>query len=259
MSYLGDIWSSRHFWVHLSRSELRARFRKSRLGILWALLQPLLMTLLIAFVMGSVFGQSIKEFAPFVFSGILVWDFISVSVIAGSGSFIAAEAYIKQRKLPIIIYPLKLTITNSIMFSIGFLGLLGWAIIDGEHSLGAHTLSLLLVFPMLFIIGWPLAIISGFINAKFRDFQLFIGLVLQALYFVSPVFIKPDYFTNARIGYLVDYNPIAHLLAILRAPLLSNALPGLYDYLYVLGFALVLWCCAAWKVWREERDVIFYL
>lgn len=259
MQYVLDILNSRHFWIHLSRSELRGRFRHSRLGILWALLQPLLLTLLISFVFGAVFRQPIGDFAPFVFSGILVWDFLSMSVVGGCGSIIAAGPYIKQRKLPIVIYPLKLTLTNGVISLIAFVGLLGWVLLTRPRNFGPPFLSLLLTVPILFAIGWPLAIISAFINTKFRDFQLFVGLVLQAIYFMSPVFIKPELFEKAGIGWVLTYNPVAHILQLVRAPLLEKAFPTLTDYGFAVGFAVLVWLVALYKMRREEADLIFYL
>src|SRR5262249_40021073 len=117
--YVRDLWACRHFWMHLARATIRARFRNSRLGILWALLQPLLLTLLMAFFFGAVFQVPMAEFAPFVFSGLLIWEFVCGAVLVGCTSFVAASPYICQRRLPLAIYPLKNVLSTCTVFSIG--------------------------------------------------------------------------------------------------------------------------------------------
>ena len=80
-SYFGGVWAARHFWIHLAMSDLRSRWRRSFFGILWTLIQPLGMTLLISFVFSNMFHTSIREYAPYMLSGIVVWDFVVASAI----------------------------------------------------------------------------------------------------------------------------------------------------------------------------------
>lgn len=257
--YLRDIWTSRHFWLHLARAELRARFRRSRLGILWALLQPLLLTSLIAFIFGTIFGHDMREFAPFVFSGILVWGFVCTAVTTGCGSLTGAASYIRQKKLPLAIYPLKSVISAFVVFNVGIVGLGIWVVAIKPGNLGFSWLSLIVSFPILFFLGWPLAVLAGLINTKFRDFQQFIGLILRAVWYMSPVFLKPKLFRDHNLSYLVDYNPVAHILRLIRAPMLEGSFPTLTDYAYALGTVAFVTAIAAYKIRREEPGLIFYL
>jgi lipopolysaccharide transport system permease protein len=259
MRYLRDIWASRYFWTHLARAEIRARFRNSRLGILWALLQPLLLTLLMAFFFGAVFQVPMAEFAPFVFSGLLIWEFVCGSVLVGCTSFVAASPYICQRRLPLAIYPLKNVLSTCTVFSIGMLGLLLWISVVKPQNLGPPLLSLLLALPLYLAIAWALAIIAAVINTKFRDFQYLVGLLLQSLWYVSPVFLEEKLFRGAKVEWLLTYNPVAHLLNLVRAPVLRGTLPEPANFLYTLGLLLAVWALAAHLIRHHEPRLIFYL
>lgn len=259
LKYINKIWEARHFWLHLALADLRIKFRRSRLGILWSFLQPLMLTLLLAFVFGAIFKSPFRQFAPFVFSGLIIWDFLTSSVLTGSNSIINGEAYIKQVKHPIVIYPLKQAIVNFTTFAIAFLGLLLWIVVDKPRNIPIMLLNIPISFLLLFILSWPLSIISAIINTKFRDFQQLIAIALQALWFVSPVYFEPKVFTSSGLGYLLDYNPITHILNLIRAPLLEGHFPSFLDYSFVIGTAIVLYSIAIYKVSREERDLIFYL
>jgi lipopolysaccharide transport system permease protein len=257
--YLSDIWATRHFWTHLARAELRARFRRSRLGLLWALLQPLLLTMLMAFVFGTIHKSPIAKLAPWVFSGILVWGFICASMTAGCTSLLASAAYIRQRRLPLAIYPLKSVLAGFVTFLLGIGGLVLWVLATKPGNLGLSWVTLLISFPLLFALAWPLAIIAALINTKFQDFQQAIGLILQAVWYLSPIFLRPEIFRNNHLGYLVDYNPVAHLMNLVRAPMLYGKFPEPIDYVYSVGTMLFFALIAAWKIRRQERNIIFYL
>jgi lipopolysaccharide transport system permease protein len=259
MKYLRDIWTSRYFWTHLARAEIRARFRNSRLGILWALLQPLLLTLLMAFIFGAVFQVPMAEFAPYVFSGLLVWEFVCGAVMTGCSSFVAASPYICQRRLPLAIYPLKNVLSTCTVFIIGMMGLLLWIAVVKPHNLGLPLLNLVLVLPLYVGIAWALAISAAVINTKYRDFQYVVGLLLQALWYVSPVFLEERLFRSAKVEWLLAYNPVAHLLNLVRAPVLGGTWPTPENYLYTLGLLAAAWAAAVHLIRRQEPQLIFYL
>ncbi len=85
-------------------------------------------------------------------------------------------------------------------------------------------------------LGWPIAIICSFFHTKFRDFQQVMVLVMQSLYYISAVFILPEDYRKQKIGFLMDYNPIVHILNLIRAPLLDGQFPSMVDYgSYTLG------------------------
>lgn len=259
MSYVAEIISCRHFWVHLARAEVRARFRRSRLGIVWALLQPLLLTLLLAVVFGGIFRLPVRDFALFVFSGLVVWDFVSLSIVNGCGSLLSAEPYIKLRRLPAAIYPLRVVLGIATVSLVAFGGLVLWVLVDRSGVLGLPLASLLVSFPLIFLIGWGLAIHSAFINAKFRDFQQLVGVFLQAVWYVSPVFIEPKLFAAAGLSALLDYNPVTHVLNLIREPLLWGRFPSGIDWAFSSGLAVAVWLLAVARLRHSERDIVFYL
>jgi lipopolysaccharide transport system permease protein len=113
--YIRGIWAARYFWVHLALSDLRSRWRRSFFGILWTIIQPLALTLLIAIVFGKIFHTDIADYAPYILSGMIVWDFITASAVGGSLTFVQADAYIKQCRHPLAIYSLRTVLTNLIV------------------------------------------------------------------------------------------------------------------------------------------------
>lgn len=259
VTYLKNIWTSRYFWAHLSLADIRTKYRRSLLGLAWALIQPLSLTLLLSFIMGSFLHMPMNNYAPFIFSGLIVWEFIVSSSVNGCNAFINAEGYIKQFSHPLLIYTLRCVIPCLINLFCAFGGLLAWVLITNPSNFGLSWLSFLLSFPVLFLFTWPICTITAFIGVRFRDFAQLIIIALQIVYYASPIFFLPKLFVQAHLEYLINYNPIYHLLNLFRMPLLEGSFPALNDYAYVLITSMLLWLLAWQLIRRSENKVIFYL
>jgi lipopolysaccharide transport system permease protein len=259
LQYLIGVWSARHFWTHLALADLRARWRRSYLGVSWSILQPLGMTLLIAFVLGRLMKIDVVDYAPYILSGIIFWEFISATTMSGALAFIQNEPYIKQHRHPLAIYTLRVALMNVIVLMLASIGLFGWILVVRPGNISLSWLALPFAVPILFLTAWPLATIFAYLTARFRDIPHALGLVLQALWFISPVYFEVRFFREAGLNALVDYNPVYHLLETFRAPLLAGQWPAAENYLVGVATAAVLTALAMLAGWRCERNVIFYL
>lgn len=259
LDYAKGIWTARYFWVHLMMSDLRARWRRSFFGIFWSMLQPLGLTILISIVFSRIFKSSIAEYAPYILSGVIIWEYIVLNVTGGALAFVQADAYIKQTKHPLAIYTLRNVLSGMIILALAGVSLIGWVLVVMPQNFGWCWLSVLSVFPLMGMIVWPWATIMAYFSARFRDLPHALGLILQAIWFVSPVYFEPSVFRNGNLHVLLDYNPIYHLLQIVRAPLLHGEWPTAANYLWCLGAACVLAVVAIVVGRSSEKRVIFYL
>ena len=259
ISYFQKIWSARYFWTHLAFSDLRSKWRRSFFGILWTLIQPLGMTLLLALVFSKIFKADMVEYAPYILSGMVMWEFVIGSAIGGSLSFVQAEAYIKQCQHPLAIYTLRTVLTNLIVLMLASLSLIAWVLVIMPQHFGWAWLAALSALPILLLVAWPMATLFAYIATRFRDLPHVLGLVFQAMWFVSPIYLEAKTFRGGELHGLVDYNPVYHLLEIVRAPLLHGVWPVMENYAYCLGLIVCL-TILAWLVGRTaEKKVIFYL
>jgi lipopolysaccharide transport system permease protein len=258
-AYFTGIWEARYFWIHLALADLRSRWRRSFFGVLWSLIQPLGMTLLLALVFSRMFHSDITTYAPYILSGIILWEFMMANVTGGSLSFVQADAYIKQCRHPLAIYTLRTVLSSLIVLMMASIALFGWTLVVLPHNFGWCWLAALTAFPVVALIAWPMATLLAYIGVRFRDVPHAMGLVMQALWFVSPVYFQAKMFRSGGLSALVDYNPVYHVLQLVRAPLLHGTWPTLTNYLYSFATAAVF-ALLAWQVGRKaERKVIFYL
>lgn len=257
--YVAGIWAARYFWIHLSLSDLRTKWRRSFFGILWTVIQPLGLTILISIVFGKIFHTPIGDYAPYILSGMILWDFVTASAIGGSLAYVQADAYIKQSTHPLAIYGLRTVLTNLIVFLCAGTSLLVWVLIWRPQNLGWCWLAVPTIIPVLVLIAWPLATLFGYVGARFRDLPHGLGLIFQALWFVSPIYFEPKLFRGGGLDTLVDANPIYHLLQIVRAPLLQGEWPTPENYAFSFGLIVLLTLLAVMVGRSAEKKVIYYL
>lgn len=259
VKYFSEIWAARYFWWHLAMSDLRARWRRSFFGIFWSIIQPLGLTLLLSFVFSRIFGTEIGAYAPYILSGLVTWEYVTTTVQGGSLAFVQADAYIKQNRHPLAIYTLRNAVSGLAVLSVASISLFAWVWVALPENLSWSWLAVPTILPLLLAVAWPFATIMAYFSTRFRDIPYALGLIFQAMWFVSPIYFQESTFRRGDLHLLLDYNPIYHLLQIVRAPLLSGEWPQPVNYAWVIGSAIVL-ALIAWAVGRvAERKVIFYL
>ena len=114
--YFSEIWRLRHFWMALVRINLRSRYRRSVIGMGWSLLHPIAMTAVLCVFFGQLFHVQVREFAPFLLTGLTLWGFITAVAMQGCQSFFQSESYIRQHPAPLAIYPLRTTLSTDSTF-----------------------------------------------------------------------------------------------------------------------------------------------
>jgi lipopolysaccharide transport system permease protein len=258
VAYLRAVWTCRFFWLSLVRMDLRTRYRGSFLGIGWSLLNPIVMTTILSTVVTTLFKENPWSYAPFLFAGLTFWNYVLGVTQQGCHCFRLGESYIRQFPAPMAIYPLRTVLGCAFHFSLALtlvIALTGW-------TRGVSLLPLLGLIPalcLLVIMGWSVAVLLGLLNVRFRDTSHIMDIVLQVLFYATPVLYPPEMLDRSRLGMLMLVNPIMPFLRMLRDPVLSGHLPPLS--VYVSGVVIVtLFAGAAATALRfQERRLIFHL
>ena len=169
--YLENIWNSRYFWTHLAMADLRSKWRRSYFGVLWSIIQPLQA---LDHTDSGRFRQDLQDriivtYAPYILSGVIVWDYISSTAVGGALAFVQADAYIKQSRHPLAIYTLRTALANLMVLAMASLSLIGWALIVLPQNFGLCWVAALLIIPVVGAICWPMATCLAYIGTRFRD------------------------------------------------------------------------------------------
>ncbi len=258
--YWGKMYALRFFIWHLVKLDLRNKFRRSRLGILWTFLSPLCLTLIMAVVFSVAFKNDITTYAPYILTGILFWDIVNSSFQAGSYVIINNQFYIRQCNNPYSVYTLKTALGYIITFLIASISLLFWLVFINPVGILIGLLFLIPTLLIYFPLAWAGTTISAYTATKYRDYPMMIPLIMQALWYVSPVFLQESLFKSNEILYTwFQYNPITCLLNLIRFPFLYNSIPAWKDYGISIAFVAVISLWAYWIARKNGKEIIFYL
>lgn len=206
-------------WTKLGWNDILQRYRRSLLGPLWLTMSMAITVVALGIVYAQIFKVKLQDFMPFLCVGMLVWGLLS-SLLAEAGTlFVGAESLIKQVRLPYSTYVFRFVWTRVIIFAHNFLIYFG--ILAYFHLWpGAVALYSLPAFVVLILNGVCAATTLGILSARFRDIPQIIASLVQILFLVTPIMWKPDVLSG--LEELMAFNPVFHLLELVRAPLLGT-------------------------------------
>lgn len=261
LSYPASLFRFRDLTLNLVGSDLRSRFRRSRLGILWAILQPLGFSLMLALVWGALFkSKTFWEFAIYTFSGLIVWEFFVATVMGGLVALMNAAGYLKQSRIPLLVFQIRVPLTALVIFLFAIIGLFGlMGALAVLPPLGLHYLYVALFPAVMLFLMVPLAILFSLLGAQFRDTQHIMTLVVQGLFFISPVMLPREVLAEPQLAWLQYINPMVSLLDLFRDPLLHGLAWSSEDVIVVSAWGAGLWMLAAFVSARFGRQIVFAL
>jgi ABC-type polysaccharide/polyol phosphate export permease len=223
------------------RRELRQKYKGSVLGVLWYLVNPLVLmgayTLMFSVLLGAFPG--IEDYPLFLLVGLIVWIFFSQSLLLAATSLVEQSSLVRKVAFPRETIPASVVAVQLVTFGVLLvLVSLTCAIVRG--SLGASWILLPVVVAALAAFAYGLALVVSVLNAFYRDVHPILGAALLPWFFLSPIFFDVDELRGVRdhpwAGHLLEWlNPIAPFIEAARSIVYAGAWPGLDVMAYVLA------------------------
>lgn len=243
--------------VQLVRQQLILRYRRTALGFLWTLINPLLMMSVTAVVFATLFKVELKAFAIFLFAGMIPWNFLNSAVIQSSASFINNEGLIKKIYLPKLLFPLSISLGILIDSFLSFMALFVIIIILGG-TLSWAILFMPVAFVLLFFFTFGIVLIISVATVFFRDLQYIMTVAMQALFFLTPILYNKD-MLGGKIAALVSLNPVVAYIELFRSPINSATLPSLSVIITAVLYALISIGVGFALFIQHEKKIVFRL
>jgi lipopolysaccharide transport system permease protein len=240
IEWLRDMWVYRELTRNLVVRDVKVRYKNSVLGVLWSLLNPLLMTLVftLVFTVMTPAGSDIHSFPVFVMCALLPWNFFSASVIGTTSSIVNNANLVNKVYFPHEIVPLATVLAELVNFCLALVILFGMIFVFGINlTPWALLLPLAILIQIVFTLG--IGFILATLNVFYRDTQQIMNVVMLAWFFVTPIFYPVSILPrNYHLwGLTIDVwrwahilNPMTSLIATYRVILYDGAPPA-YDFL----------------------------
>jgi ABC-2 type transport system permease protein len=272
MTYLGEIWRSRELLHNLTNREVRGKYRRTALGQLWSLANPIAAIVIYTFIFSFIFRlpaqvgdpSGLDTYALWLVCGLLPWLFFNRVLTLGTDALVANAGLIQKVYFPRIVLPLSLA--NATFFTwVLEMGVLAIAL----SLLGSFVLpwvpliALFMIIFALFSVG--LAMVFSIINVYFRDLAYLLTIVLQFWFYLTPILYPVDLVVTQsdRLGGLLGtpitlldlytLNPVEGFIEIFRNLLYDNRLPELSTMVIALGWTVIALVAGLWMYARKEK------
>jgi len=210
--------------LQLVKQQITLRYRRTIFGFLWTLLNPLLNMAVIATVFSLVMRFQIDKYAIFLFSAMIPWSLFSGAMNQSAGVLLANEHLFKKIYLPKQIFVASSLISLLIDCVLSTLCLFLIALAIGA-KLTLPLLGLPVAFILLTVFSFGLSLIVSVGAVFFRDLQYLVGVVMQALYFMTPI-IYPITAVPEQYHWAFIWNPMYYFVQYFRAPLYDGVWPS---------------------------------
>ncbi|MEK6423141.1 MAG: ABC transporter permease [Burkholderia gladioli] len=242
-------------WTLLGWLEIRQRYARSTVGPFWLTISMGVMIASLGVVYGTLFGQNIREYLPFLAASLVMWSLLSQTITEGSVAYINGGSYIRQMATPKLIFILQVQWRNLIVMMHNAVIIVALLAIFGVHN----WLVLPLFIPGLLLyvanMMW-ISMVAGLLSARFRDLPQIISALLQVAFYVTPIIFRPAALN--RFQFIVEWNPLAYMIEVVRGPLIGQA-PSALTWIVVASMAVVGWTLALLLTGRFVKRIPYWI
>jgi len=257
MQWLTQLWEHRELVKILVTRDLKVRYKRSVLGFLWTLLNPLITIVIFSLVFSHIFSSIYQQYKLYMFSGVLIWNFFSIATSQGLVSLVSNSGMIRKMAVPKVVFPLSNVCSNFVNLVFSLVALAIVFPFAGGHPSPA-LLWLVVLLPTLFLFTLGLAFLLSTATVFVRDLRNIWDPLLMIWFFLTPVFyprsVVPDQYYA-----LIRFNPMLSIIEACRLPIYLGMTPPLGLFLKSIGSALALLLIGVAVFRKCEDRIIFYL
>ena len=228
--------------------DLKVRYKRSVLGVLWALLEPLILMILFTVVFSMLLRIKVEKYPVFVLCGLLPWSFFSTGLSYSASSILQHANLIKKIYFPREIIPLGVILARLVNFLISLILLFGFMLAFGvTFTPYIALLPLIIALQLLLIVGLSLFFTS--LNTFYYDVGFILEFLLFGWFYVTPVF-YPVSMVPERFLKFYMLNPMAVIVHSYRQVLLYGQAPN-FGQLMIAALLIAVAFLIGWSVFRR--------
>lgn len=217
------IWRSRDLLRMLAKKDFVARYRRASLGMAWAVGLPLVQAVVLAVVLSHLVRFTTKvNFAVFVYTGTLAWNFFSQTLTSTTTSIVEGQALATKIYFPRAILPMTTVLSSLYGFLPGLPLLIILAIAFRVH-LGLHLLLLIPAVFLMIAMTTAFSMVTAAMHVYFRDMRYIVQAIVVPWFYASAVFYPLDFLSKApRVKTFVEFNPATGMVLLFRAAVVGG-------------------------------------
>ena len=233
-----EMWKLRRILFNFAITDLKIKYRNSILGILWSIIEPLLLLGVLFFVFSTMFKIEIPNFPIYLLTGIITWNFFKNGTSLALNSLSNRSPILTQIYFPRSFPAISSTITASILLITELIVLGIFMVILG--FIPPNTIILLIpIFLLGFLLILGISLPLSVLNVKYRDAEFIWTVVLSAGFFLTPIFYRFDMLPE-HVQSILQFSPMVQLVTMTQHVVLYGTLPSTNSILYAIGTTSVI-------------------
>jgi len=238
--------------------DIKLKYRRSFLGYLWSILNPLMIMLVMTAVFSTMFKRTIENFPVYLLTGRLFFDFMTESTKHSMNTVTGNAALIKKAYVPTYIFVVA-EVTSSLVNCLFSLGALFIVMVFTQTAFSFCLLLTPLVFLQLYIFCMGLGLFLSQASVFFRDIQYIYGVITTAWLYLTPIFYPVDALGPHLMRFVKWFNPMYAYITQFRNLVMERAIPDirLVIYGYVVAFLALL--LGLYAFYRSKDKFILYI
>ncbi|MBQ6663619.1 MAG: ABC transporter permease [Firmicutes bacterium] len=257
VKYIKGFFKYRFLLWELVKKGIKLKYRRSYLGIVWSLIEPILTTIVLVIVFGTLFNNKDPQFPLYVVSGRLLYTFFQSGTKQATTAIRNNSSMIKKVYVPKYLYPLAGVLFNFIIFLISLIVLV--LVMIYTHTL--PTLYLWQFLPALaillvFTIGCGMFLSA--LHVFFRDVEYLWNVMLMLIMYMSAIFYFPDRLLKSRWAFVIQYNPLYCIIDIFRGSVMGYQAPA-WDFGYTIVVSLMAVFLGTYLFWKTQDRFILHI
>src|SRR5574337_487087 len=238
------IWNYRHFIFSSIKNDLRSRFARSKLGALWMILQPVAQVAIYSLVLSRIMAIKLPgihnryAYVIYLMAGMIAWSLFAEVVTRSLTVFVDSGNLMKKMVFPRVCLPIIIggsSLVNNLLLLATSIGV--FLLIGHPPTLAMLWLPLLIGINLAFGLG--LGLILGVLNVFVRDVAQVMTVVLQLLFWLTPIVYMPSILPD-RLRSMLEFNPMMHMAVAFQDVILYGRAPAVEGLTVIAVAATVL-------------------
>ena len=206
-TYIENFKKYRFLLWELVKKGVKLKYRRSYLGVLWTLIEPLLTMIVLSIVFGVLFNNKDPHYPVYIMTGRLMYSFFSSSTNGAMKAIRTNSGMIKKVYVPKYIYPLSSVLFNYIIFGISLIDLVLVAVVLKVYPT-IYLLQAIVPLILLLITSFGVGMILSTMAVFFRDLEYLWSVGLMIIMYASAIFYKPERLFASGYAWILKCNPL---------------------------------------------------
>jgi ABC-2 type transport system permease protein len=255
-AFFTELYKYRYLIQVLVVRDIKKKYRRSILGVLWSILNPLLMMAVTSMVFSTIFRFDIPNYLLYLLTGQILFNFYAESTNFAMSSIIDNSALIRKIYIPKYLFPLSRVISSCVNLLFTFPALLVVILVTGQ-PLHLATLSFIVPLVLFFFFCLGVGLILSTMAVYFRDVFHLYGVLISLLSYATPIF-YPEKIVPAKYILLLKCNPLYYFFKGFRMAIYDGVWPTaplLFHCFIIAAAALGVGCYVFRK--HQNRFILY--